>query len=254
MAHKKEDPFPVLLDTPHPVESKVLQQWVGEAGIALADPTPLGELLNKTSLRADFLQTLSQIKTILWEDDANPDKEEEIRRLEMESWPDRGIPFYGYDGFAYARWISAHLGPALILTGRYLLTYEEADRRRHGRTFVVFGDTAVVSTWGALEAPAKEKVFYLKYQALVAAGCDPALAYGEALEESGGLAPEEERFQQVIGFLSCQALLFLRLLPDPCDSPDCFFFIARRQRELLRQAESLPRPCPRHDYPRPIRA
>lgn len=240
---------PILLDAPHPVTLETVGRQMKEAGVEPGRFTPLAELLATTGLRDDFLRTLARIKTVLWEGASHPGAAEEARRLDAAWQPEAGIPFYGYDGFAYARWVREHLGAVLVLTGRYVLTYDEEDRRLHGRTFVVFGDAVVVSTWGALEAPAKEKLFYVKYQALAAAGSDLALAYRQANEAVGGLSPQQERFSRVVAFLTMQALLFALRLPDPCHDPDCLFFVARTQRDLLRQAEASPRPCPRHQRP-----
>jgi hypothetical protein len=165
-----------------------------------------------------------------------------------------------YDG-ARVQWLMAEMmgdrpGPDdpitavhVVITGRLLGTWAEADSRWHAHT-ILLGEPALISTSGLVQAPARPREYY-QAQTLATARLVPReLAEAELRERLADrmLLPDDPRMTQVVTGYVLQAIAFWRTGSAFCPTPTCRLYNARRQEELLR-AQSSPeaRLCPEHE-------
>ena len=119
----------------------------------------------------------------------------------------------------------------LIFTNRLLATWEQSDLRYHLRV-IVCGSPALISTSGAVEAPAKPREFYRAKEQL---GHDP-LVYERIKMQFAGrfLDHGDERLTEVLKGYALQAALYQFIGEGFCDDPTCRLFNAHWQEEMLR--------------------
>lgn len=139
----------------------------------------------------------------------------------------------------------AHLH--ILFTRRLFATFDESDRRYHARV-AIYGSPSLISTSGAVEAPAKPREFYIlrdRYASF--AQKDLALAQVKAQFRGRFLEHGDERTTEVLKGYVLQAI-FYRIFGDPfCEETRCRLFNAHWQEEMLaaqlRPSQEL---CPRH--------
>jgi hypothetical protein len=160
----------------------------------------------------------------------------------------RAAPSIAYDGDELQR-IALRLLPRtergtdtfhVWFTERLIATWDQDDRRYHARVSV-YGTPSIVSTSGMMQAPARERGYYVARR--LGLGSGPALA--EAPD--GSLGREDPRLTEIAKGYAMQAV-FYGLTGEPfCDDPRCRLFNAHWQREMLaaqlREGEEF---CPRH--------
>ncbi len=132
----------------------------------------------------------------------------------------------------------------IFFTNRLFATWEEHDRRYHARVSV-YGIPSIISTSGAVEAPAKPREYYLLKQQYEMLGKD-------ILELKDGFKGrfidyEDERLTEVMKGYSMQAVVYA-LIGDPfCEDRSCRLYNAHWQEELIfAQLGSEYEFCPRH--------
>jgi len=150
-----------------------------------------------------------------------------------------------YDGYEFAR-ILYGLIPSderefdnlhLIFTNQLLGTWSTEDGRYHARV-IILSVPCLISTTGAVEAPAKPREFYrLKYalQSLSGGQVDYPL-YLELKEKFADrfIDHGDERLTEVLKGYAMQAV-FYHFFGEPfCDDPDCKLFNAHWQEEMIR--------------------
>lgn len=122
---------------------------------------------------------------------------------------------------------------AVFITPDYIATREGKDPKYHLR-YAVFGFPVVISIPGILEAPAKDRSYYV-FKAL---GRNSL---------SNGLTFQDPRFPRVLAGILLQALAFFKRGHPFCEDPYCSLFNAHRERELLLSQDDSPYVlCPRH--------
>lgn len=119
----------------------------------------------------------------------------------------------------------------IIFSNRLLATWEQSDLRYHLRV-IVGGSPALISTSGAVEAPAKPREFY---QAKEQLGADP-LVYERIKAEFAGrfLDHDDERLTEVLKGYALQVVLYQFTGQGFCANPACRLYNAHWQEEMLR--------------------
>ncbi len=157
-----------------------------------------------------------------------------------------------YDGFQLVRRFSELIAPAerdfalvhIFFTNRLFVTWGAKDMRYHARTSV-YGFPSLISTTGLVEAPAKQREYYLLKQQYEMLGKD----IQEVKEKFTGsfIDYEDERLTEVVKGYAMQAV-FYALSGDPfCEDRGCRLFNAHWQAELIfAQLESGYEYCQRH--------
>ncbi|HPD13942.1 MAG TPA: hypothetical protein PLE19_03290 [Planctomycetota bacterium] len=124
----------------------------------------------------------------------------------------------------------------LWLTERLIATWDEADRRYHARVSL-YGFPSILSTEGMVQAPARERSFYLARRLGLGEGADP----GER-----ALRHEDPRTTEVAKGYAMQALFYAFTGEPFCDEAGCRLFNAHWQREMLAAQLEGSEFCPRH--------
>lgn len=152
-------------------------------------------------------------------------------------FPERRKPGAVYSAFHYQEILSSTLGNEertfttlqVFFTCRRIATYEDA--RWHLRT-ILLGFPVIISVTGIVEAPAREREYY------ILTASDTRL--GESLRFHGydWLSHQDERLTKVVKGYLLQALFFQwRLLSNKnfafCPSKDCTLYNSHWQREVL---------------------
>ncbi|NQT51910.1 hypothetical protein HQ576_07665 [bacterium] len=160
-----------------------------------------------------------------------PEVDVERRILDGTARPTPGVV---YDGYALAALAGDRL-PAdetvqetihVWLTERLIATWDDADRRYHART-IACGLPSIVSTAGMVQAPARDREFYLARRLGVSDARAAATAGADFLDH------EDARTTAVAKGYAMQAVLY-HLAGEPfCDDPHCRLFNAHWQREML---------------------
>lgn len=157
-----------------------------------------------------------------------------------------------YDGFGLQRLLS-ELIPSkdlsldvltVVLTDRLTCTYDETDRRYHGRALIC-PSPAIISTTGAVEAPAKPRSYYIEMAQSTGREAEIEAVRrrysGEYLERRDGRLTEVLR-----GYLLQAA--FLQIAGEAfCENMGCRLHNAHWQRDLLHSQIESGRLCPRHE-------
>lgn len=122
----------------------------------------------------------------------------------------------------------------VIFTNQLIGTWEEADKRYHART-IVCGSPAIVSLAGLVEAPARERGYYLARRSSEMLGLAEEEKMELAREFAGdSLSHDDPRITGVAKGYAMQAVAY-RLTGWPfCEDEDCRLFNAHWQREMLR--------------------
>jgi hypothetical protein len=124
-------------------------------------------------------------------------------------------------------------------TERLVATWDHADRRYHARV-IVCGLPAIVSTAGMVQAPARQREFYIARRL----GLSDEQAAAAATEDF--LNHEDPRTTEVAKGYALQAALFSLLGEGFCDQPGCRLFNAHWQREMLAAQLEGDDFCPAH--------
>ena len=175
----------------------------------------------------------------------------ERRRLANSNRGPHGVL---YDGWA-VQWILGQLLGReetklsflhIVFTSRLLGTWEEDDLRYHLRT-IIFGNPALISTSGLVEAPAKPREFYLALQVLGSVASDDA-RYLALKREFGGrfLDHDDPRLTDVAKGYVLQAAAYQFAGQGFCPDPACQLFNAHWQEEML-TAQLPQKLCPAHE-------
>jgi hypothetical protein len=162
----------------------------------------------------------------------------EKRRITNTSIQARGVL---YDGFELARLLN-RLIPGeektphhvhIVLTNQLFGTWGD-DLRYHYRVSV-YSVPSLISTTGIVEAPAKPIEFYLEKQQLAAIGLkDGSL---EALKQKYAgqfIDYDDDRMTEIIVGYALQAVLYAATGNPFCSDPDCRFYDAHYQSDLIR--------------------
>jgi len=189
----------------------------------------------------------------------NPTRREEFEPLPGEIDYERrrlsssgsifGLAYDGYKVMALLRQLlpgeERNLGHLhIIFTNQLLATWEES--RYHLRVGV-FGYPCILSTTGAVEAPAKPREYYLLKQQYTALGMSDAAA---VLEEELGkrvLRHDDPRLTEVMKGYVMQAVFYHLFGEAFCRDKGCRLYNAHWQEEMLyAQVESPYEFCPGH--------
>ena len=132
----------------------------------------------------------------------------------------------------------------IFFTNRLFATWEEHDRRYHARVSV-YGVPSIISTTGAVEAPAKPREYYLLKQQYEMLGKD-ILGLKDGFK-GRFIDYEDERLTEVMKGYAMQAVVYA-LIGDPfCEDRSCRLYNAHWQEELIfAQLGSEYEFCPRH--------
>jgi len=173
---------------------------------------------------------------------------EEIRAEEAYAGTAGGPDTACYDGIQL-QGIFAQLIPReeavldilhVIFTDRLTCTYDDTDRRYHGRA-MIGSNPAIISTTGMIEAPAKPRGYYVD---LIAGTGDEE---GVRRQYAGEfLEYHDKRLAAVAEGYFLQAMLYYVSGEPFCDSRDCRAFNAHWQRDLLHSQIGEGRLCERH--------
>ncbi len=164
--------------------------------------------------------------------------EYEARRLENRHSRVFGVL---YDGYRYSEILRGLLGPEesrlerlhVVITNQLLGTWEEADRRFHARV-VVLGSPSLVSTSGAVVAPARERGYYVARSAAEAMGMPEEEKQALARRYAGDcLEHDDPRLTEVAKGYVMQAVVYRLTGEAFCEDHSCRLFNAHWQRELL---------------------
>jgi len=162
----------------------------------------------------------------------------ERRRITHTNIQARGVL---YDGFELAG-VLGRLIPKeertphhvhIVLTNQLFGTWGD-DLRYHYRVSV-YSVPSLISTTGIVEAPAKPREFYLEKQQLAAMGLkDGSL---EALKQKYAgefIDYDDERMTEIVVGYALQAVLYAATGDPFCSDPNCRFYDAHFQSDLLR--------------------
>jgi hypothetical protein len=174
----------------------------------------------------------------------------EKRRITNTSIQARGVL---YDGFELAR-ILGRLIPKeertphhvhIVLTNQLFGTWGD-DLRYHYRVSV-YSIPSLISTTGIVEAPAKPREFYFEKQRLAAIGLkDGSL---EALKQKYAgqfIDYDDERMTEIVVGYALQAVLYAATGDPFCSDPNCRFYDAHYQTDLIRAQLQGDRFCENH--------
>lgn len=162
----------------------------------------------------------------------------ERRRLENRTSAVFGIL---YDGYDVARLCGELIDPGerelgrvhVIFTNQLIGTWDPADKRYHART-VLCGSPAIVSTTGLVEAPAKERGYYLARRSSEMLGLSEEEKMDLARSFAGdNLAHDDPRLTEVAKGYVMQAVAYMLTGWPFCDDPGCRLFNAHWQKEML---------------------
>ncbi len=181
-----------------------------------------------------------------------PEIEYELRRV-----LDPGLKCHGvlYDGYELMELI-ADMIPVeernrrtlhVVFTGRLVGTKELGEDRVHARV-VILGNPTIVSTVGAVEAPARPREYYLALTLYR----NPLIqqAAVSASKSAGGwdwLEHDDPRLTDVMKGYVLQAVFYYFLGEAFCDDPDCRLYNAHLQSELIRSQLLSGRLCGKHE-------
>jgi len=139
-----------------------------------------------------------------------------------------------YEGFKLQQLYLTHIGEEertlkhlhLVFTRQLFATWDQSNRRYHARVSI-YGFPVLLSTSGAVEAPAKPREFYLKRQ-----------LGGEVnnLKEEFQdffIDYKDQRMTDVMKGYAAQALFYYLVGYPFCNDSNCRLFNAHRQAELL---------------------
>jgi hypothetical protein len=162
----------------------------------------------------------------------------EKRRITNTNLQARGVL---YDGFELAR-ILGRLIPKeertpyhvhIVLTNQLFGTWGD-DLRYHYRVSV-YSILSLISTTGIVEAPAKPREFHLEKQQLTAMGLkDGAI---EALKQRYAgefIDYDDDRMTEIVVGYALQAVLYAATGNPFCSDPNCRFYDAHHQTDLIR--------------------
>ncbi len=174
----------------------------------------------------------------------------EKRRITNTSVQAHGVL---YDGFELARLLGRLIPKEergthhvhIILTNQLFGTWGD-DLRYHYRVSV-YSVPSLVSTTGIVEAPARPREFYLEKQRLAAIGLkDGSL---EALKQKYAgqfIDYDDERMTEVVIGYALQAVMYAATGNPFCPDPNCRFYDAHHQRDLIRAQLKGDEFCNRH--------
>ena len=168
-----------------------------------------------------------------------PELEYERRLLDGSVAASAGVVYDGNDlqRLAYGFIPEGERGEEFVhiwFTRRLFATWDEDDGRYHARASL-YGVPSIVSTSGMVEAPARDREWYL------------ARRLGTHLQEDPDrhLVHEDPRTTEVAKGYALQAVLYAATGEPFCDEPTCRLYNAHWQRELLR-SQLKGTICPRH--------
>ncbi len=132
----------------------------------------------------------------------------------------------------------------ILFTNRLFTTWDDNNKRYHVRTSV-YGIPSVISTTGLVEAPAKQREYYLIKQQYDRLGKD--LTELKDRFKGSFIDYEDKRLTEVAKGYAMQAV-FYSLIGDPfCEDKGCRLYNAHWQKELIfAQLESGYEFCQRH--------
>lgn len=128
----------------------------------------------------------------------------------------------------------------IIFTDRFLGTYDEDDRRYHGRV-IILGYPTLISLTGLVEAPAKPREYYIARRL----GVDAAEKVLEALGDRC-LDYEDKRTPEVLKGYAMQGVFYHHTGEAFCPNKTCRLYNAHWQEEVLRAQLTRPEFCEKH--------
>ncbi len=171
-----------------------------------------------------------------------PELDYETRLLTRAARPAAGVIYDGIELQQLAFNVLPHAerhqhALHLWVTERLIATWDDADRRYHARVSL-YGFPSVLSTEGMVQAPARERAFYIARRL----GLD-----GEAPEAGDhALRREDPRTTEVAKGYAMQAVFYAATGEPFCDEAGCRLFNAHWQREVLAAQLQGSEYCPRH--------
>lgn len=173
-----------------------------------------------------------------------PELDYEMRVLSGETRPSAGVLYDGND--LQRAQFSLLPGPErgldtihIWFTERLVATWDENDRRYHARV-IVCGWPAIISTSGMVQAPAREREYYVARR-LGVPQSEPASS-----EEGEYLRREDPRTSEVAKGYAMQAVFYALTGEAFCDDPTCRLFNAHWQKEMLKAQLGGADYCARH--------
>jgi len=170
-----------------------------------------------------------------------PELDYETRLLTGTGRPSAGVAYDGLElqrlAFNVLPRAERHLCALHIwITERLIATWDEDGRRYHARVSL-YGFPVILSTEGMVQAPARERAFYIARRLGLEEGADPG---------DSALRHEDPRTTEVAKGYAMQAV-FYALTGEPfCDEAGCRLFNAHWQSEMLAAQLHGSDYCPRH--------
>ncbi len=159
-----------------------------------------------------------------------------------------------YSGFHLAEVLRRYVGSGLhiIFTSRLPATFEGT--RYHGRVIVADFPLAIISTTGVVEAPARQREYYIRqaaYHRAQHAGLQvpEEREFMQELEDrfkEGFIGYDDLRMTDVVKGYTLQAAFYLLFGEAFCESPGCMLFNAHTQAEMIHAQIESGRLCKRH--------
>ncbi len=202
--------------------------------------------------RLAYIRIVDAVTGRLIGDPLMPEVEYELRRALDPSLSCHGVLYDGYELMSLlAELVSVEERNRetfhVVFSGRLVGTKEPGEDRVHTRV-VILGNPAIVSTTGAVEAPARPVEYYLSMmlsrnflvqQMTVMAG-----------RASGGwdwLEHDDPRLTEVMKGYALQSVFYHFLGEAFCTEIDCRLYNAHRQSELIRSQLLSGKLCRRHE-------
>ena len=136
----------------------------------------------------------------------------------------------------------------MVFTNKSIGTWVRNDGRYHARVGV-YGFPSIISTTGAVEAPAKPRGFYVLRKALIGSGMERELVEEELKSEFKGrfIDYNDERMTEIVKGYAMQAY-FYHLKFDPfCEDKSCRLYNAHWQKEMIHAQLEGKDFCERHE-------
>jgi hypothetical protein len=233
-----------------PEIKKYLEGWVSKAGVEIRK-----DFLNyfssekeKIAFKLAEIRVMNATRPFTYNEPLYGEVEQEKRVISGE-----GTSFgVLYDGFKL-HGILQDLIPAkernldcahIALTDRLFGTFGEDDLRYHARV-IVCGFPSIISTTGAVEAPAKPREFYIEKQLLG----DDQLAVEDLKKKFEGRFIDygDSRMPEILKGYVMQAVFYHEFKEAFCDDKDCRLYNAHWQEEMIHAQIEGREFCKRHE-------
>lgn len=131
----------------------------------------------------------------------------------------------------------------IVFTSRLTCTYDERDLRYHGRV-LIGSNPSLISTTGAVEAPAKPREYYTAILSNITRGLN--LAPIARRHAGRSLTYHDARLQTVMQGYILQAVFYHATGEAFCNNSGCRLYNAHWQKDMLHAQIESGKLCPRH--------